>query len=145
MSAEENKAILRRVAEEVFNQGNLSVVDELFASDYVLHDPGVPVGELRGPEAFKEQWVSMFRTAFPDLQMTIEDQVAEGDKVASRYVGRGTHQGELMGISPTNKQVEVTGTITSRFADGKIVEEWNNFDTMGMMQQLGVVSPPEQA
>ncbi len=121
------------------------MVDELFASDYVLHDPGVPEGELRGPEAFKDQWVSMFRTAFPDLQITIEDQIAEGDKVASRYTSRGTHQGELMGIPATGKRVEVTGTIISRFAEGKIVEEWNNFDVMGMMQQLGVVSPPEQA
>jgi steroid delta-isomerase-like uncharacterized protein len=143
VSANENKATLRRVSEEVFNQGNLSVVDELFAPDYVLHDPGVPGGELRGLEAFKEQWVSMFRTAFPDLRIVIEDQVAEGDKVASRYTGSGTHQGELRGFPPTNNRVEVTGTITSRFAEGKIVEEWNNFDRMGMMEQLGIVPPLE--
>jgi steroid delta-isomerase-like uncharacterized protein len=143
VSANENKATLRRVSEEVFNQGNLSVVDELFAPDYVLHDPGVPGGELRGLEAFKEQWVSMFRTAFPDLRIVIEDQVAEGDKVASRYTGSGTHQGELRGFPPTNNRVEATGTITSRLAEGKIVEEWNNFDSMGMMQQLGIVPPLE--
>ena len=139
--ADENKATVRRVYDEVFNQGNLSVVDELFAPDYVLHDPGVPAGELLGLEAFKEQWVSMFRTAFPDLRIVIDDQVAEGDKVVSRYTGSGTHQGELRGFPPTNNRVEVTGTITSRFAEGKIVEEWNSIDSMGMMHQLGIVPP----
>ena len=141
LTANENKATVRRVPDEVFNQGNLSVVDELFAPDYVLHDPGILREELRGLEAFKEQWVSMFRTAFPDLRIVIEDQVAEGDKVATRYTGTGTHQGELMGFPPTNNRVEVTGTITSRFAEGKIVEEWDNIDSMGMMQQLGIVPP----
>jgi predicted ester cyclase len=143
VSASENKATVRRVFDEVFNQGNLSVVDELVAPDYVLHDPGVPAGELLGLEAYKEQWVSMFRTAFPDLRIVIDDQVAEGDKVASRYTGSGTHQGELRGFPPTNNGVEVTGTITSRFAEGKIVEEWNNIDGLGMMQQLGIVPPLE--
>ena len=100
VSATENKATARRVPDEVFSQGNLSVVDELFAPDYVLHDPGILREELRGLEAFKEQWVSMFRTAFPDLRIVIEDQVAEGDKVATRYTGTGTHQGELMGSPP---------------------------------------------
>jgi predicted SnoaL-like aldol condensation-catalyzing enzyme len=96
--SEENKAILRRATDEVFTGGNLDVVDDLFAPSYILHDPGIPGGELRGIESFKQQWVSMFRTAFPDLQLNVEDQVAEGDKVATRYTGRGTHQGELMGI-----------------------------------------------
>jgi predicted ester cyclase len=143
VSASENKATVRRVLNEGFNQGNQSVVDELLAPNYVLHDPGVPGGELRGLEAFKEQWVLMLRTAFPDLRIVIDDQVAEGDKVASRYTGSGTHQGELRGFPPTNNRVEVTGTITSRFVEGKIVEEWNNFDSMGMMQQLGIVPPLE--
>ena len=134
---------MRRVPNEVFIQRSLSVVDELIAPDYVLHNPGVPKGELRGLEAYKEQWVSMFRTAFPDLRIVIEDQVAEGDKMASRYTGSGTHQGELRGFPPTNNRVEVTGTITSRIVEGKIVEEWNNIDSMGMMQQLGIVPPLE--
>ena len=144
MSAE-NKAILRRVTDEVFTQGNLDVVDELFAPSYVLHDPGVPGGELRGIESFKQQWVSMFRTAFPDLQLSVEDQVAEGDKVVTRYTGRGTHQGELMGIPPTGNEVVVSGTIMSRVSGGRIEEEWNNFDALGMMQQLGVIPPPGQS
>jgi steroid delta-isomerase-like uncharacterized protein len=142
--SEENKAILRRVTDEVFGQGNLDLVDELFAADYVLHDPGIPGGELRGPEDFKQRWVSMFRTAFPDLQLSIEDQVAEGDKVVTRYVGRGTHRGELMGIAPTGMVVSVGGIIISRVSGGRIEEEWNNFDALGMMQQLGVIPPPEQ-
>ncbi len=142
--SEENKATLRRVTDEVFSQGNLDEVDELFAPNYVLHDPGIPGGELRGTESFKQQWVSMFRTAFPDLQLSVEDQVAEGDKVVTRYTGRGTHQGELMGIPPTDNEVVVSGTIISRVSGGRIEEEWNNFDALGMMQQLGVIPPPEQ-
>ncbi len=140
--SEENKALLRRVTDEVFNQGNLDVVDELFAPNYVLHDPGIPGGELRGTEGFKQQWVSMFRTAFPDLQLSVEDQVAEGDEVVTRYTGRGTHRGELMGIAPTNNEVVVSGIIMSRVSGGRIEEEWNNFDALGMMQQLGVVPQP---
>ena len=143
--SEENKAILRRVTDEVFTQGNLDVVDELFSPDYVLYDPGVPGGELRSTESFKQQWVSMFRTAFPDLQPSVEDQVAEGDKVVTRYTGRGTHQGELMGIPPTGNEVVVSGTIMSPVSDGRIEEEWNNFDALGMMQQLGVIPPPGQS
>ncbi len=143
--SEDNKAILRRITDEVFNQGNLDVVDELFAPNYVLHDPGVPGGELRGVESFKQQWVSMFRTAFPDLQLTVQDQVAEGDRVVTRYVGRGTHRGELMGIPPTNNVALVSGMIMSRVSGGRVEEDWNNLDTFGMMQQLGVVPSPGQS
>ncbi len=143
--SEENKAILRRVNEEVFSQGNLDLVDELLSPDYVLHDPGLPGGELRGTDSFRQQWVSMFRNAFPDLQLSVEDQIAEGDTVVTRYTGRGTHQGELMGIPPTNNEVVVSGTIVSRVSGGGIEEEWNNFDALGMMRQLGVIPPPGQA
>ena len=142
--SEENKAILRRINDKVFSQGNLDLVDELLSPNYVLHDPGIPGGELRGPEGFKNQWVSMFRTAFPDLQLSIEDQVAEGDKVVTRYTGRGTHQGELMGIPPTNNEAVVSGMIMSRVSGGRVEEEWNNFDALGMMQQLGLIPPPGQ-
>ncbi len=117
-------------------------MDELFSPNYVLHDPGIPGGELRGTESFKQKWVSMFRTAFPDLQLSVEDQVAEGDKVVTRYTGRGTHQGELMGLPPTNNEAVVSGIIVSRVSGGRIEEEWNNFDALGMMQQLGVIPPP---
>ncbi len=86
----------------------------------------------------------MYRSAFPDLQATVEDQVAEGDKVASRFTFRGTHRGELAGIPPTGNQVEVTGIVISRIEGGKGAEDWSNYDALGMMQQLGVVPPPGQ-
>ncbi len=143
VSAEDNKALARRLIEEMFNRGNLEAADELFAPDYVNHDPGSPE-RIRGPEGIK-RYVGVYRTAFPDLQLTIEDQVAEGDKVASRWTGRGTHQGDLMGIAPTGNRATTTGITIDRISGGKVVETWANFDVMGMMQQLGVIPSPEQA
>jgi steroid delta-isomerase-like uncharacterized protein len=142
MSMEENKALFRRFIEEIINQGNLAIVDELFGSDYIYHAPGSP--EFRGPEGVN-QFVMMYRSAFPDLHLTVEDLIAEGDKVVTRWTMRGTHRGELMGIPATGKQVSVPGIVISRFANGKIVEEWENFDTLGLMQQLGLVPTPGQA
>lgn len=139
MSVEENKAIFRRIVEEGFNKGNLAIVDELVATNHVNHTDNV-----HGPEEYK-QFITMYRTAFPDLHMTIEDQIAEGDKVVNRWTSRGTHKGDLMGIPPTGKQTTVTGMYVARIIGGKIVEEWGNFDALGMMQQLGVVPPPGQA
>jgi steroid delta-isomerase-like uncharacterized protein len=141
--SEENKALVRRSFEEVFNQGNLDAVDEIFASDYLLHDPTSPE-EIRGTEGMK-QYVSMYRTAFPDLQQTIEDQIAEGEKVATRLIGRGTHQGELMGIPPTGNRVEASGIVINRISGGKIAESWATYDALAMMQQLGVISAPGQS
>jgi steroid delta-isomerase-like uncharacterized protein len=139
-SEDENKAISRRADEELFNRGNLDVADELFAPDFVYHDPAG--GELRRPESVKG-YAAMLRDAFPDLQQTIEEQMAEGDKVAYRWTARGTHEGELMGIAPTGKRVEFTGIAVARLANGKIEEIWENYDALGMMQQLGVVPSPE--
>jgi steroid delta-isomerase-like uncharacterized protein len=139
MSVEENKAIFRRIVEEGFNKGNLAIVDELVATNHVNHTDNV-----HGPEEYK-QFINMYRTAFPDLHMTIEDQIAEGDKVVNRWTSRGTHKGELMGIPPTGKQTTVTGMYVARIIGGKIVEEWGNLDALGMMQQIGVVPPPGQA
>ena len=138
MSTEENKAILRRNVEEAFNKGNLAVADENMATDYVCHAPGGQ--EFKGPEGFK-QLVTVYCTAFPDIHMTVEDMVAEGDKVAHRLKMRGTHKGELMGIAPTGKQVTATSINISRFAGGKEVEAWTSMDLLGIMQQLGVVPP----
>ena len=138
MSAEEKKAIVRRLFEELWNQGKLDVADEIFATDYIFHEP--IAGEVRGPEGFK-QFVSMYRIAFPDLQFRIEDQIAEGDKIVTRWTATGTHKGELMGISPTSVQVTVTGIGIARTDGGKIVEFWDNYDALGMLQQLGVVPP----
>ena len=134
--SEANKALVRRFYEEVLERGNLALVDELFASNYVYHEPAV--GEVKGPEGIK-QLAAMYRTAFPDLRMTIEDLVAEGDKVVSRWTGRGTHRGELMGVAPTGKEMTVTGVVISRIIGGKFVEDWENYDTLGMMQQLGAL------
>ena len=139
MSVEENKAIFRRIVEEGFNKGNLAIVDELVATNHVNHTDNV-----HGPEEYK-QFITMYRTAFPDLHMTIEDQIAEGNKVVNRWTSRGTHKGDLMGIPPTGKQTTVTGMYVARIIGGKIVEEWGNLDALGMMQQLGVVPPPGQA
>jgi steroid delta-isomerase-like uncharacterized protein len=139
MSVKENKAIFRRIVEEGFNKGNLVIVDELVAANHVNHADNV-----RGPEEYK-QFITMYRTAYPDLHMTVEDQIAEGDKVVNRWTSRGTHQGDLMGIPPTGKQVTLTGTYVARIVGGKIIEEWGNFDALGMMQQLGVVPSPGQA
>jgi steroid delta-isomerase-like uncharacterized protein len=137
VSTEENKAISRRADEELFDRGNLDVADELFASDFVYHDPAS--GEdWHGPESVK-QYATMMRAAFPDLHYIVEDQIAEGDKVVTRYTASGTHQGELMGIASTGNRVEITGISITRIEDGKIEEIWENYDTLGMMQQLGVI------
>jgi steroid delta-isomerase-like uncharacterized protein len=140
---EANKALTRRFYEEGWNQGNLAVFDELLASNHVLHDPGFPE-PIHGLEGFKQYYAS-YRTAFPGNQLTVEDYIAEGDTVVSRWTGRGTHKGDLMGIAPTGKQVTVTGISIQRIANGKIVEEWSNYDMLGMLQQLGVASMPGQA
>ncbi len=141
MSTEENKAIIRRIIEEAFNKGNLAVVDDLMATNHVYHEPSGQ--EVNGPEGFK-QMITTYRTAFPDLHLTIDDMVAEGDKVAFRFIFRGTHKGDLMGIAPTGKQVTLTVTVISRFVGGKEVEAWENADSLGMMQQMGVVPPMGQ-
>ena len=141
MSTEENKAKQRRIWEEVLNQGDLSVADEIIPPNYVYHGPmGM---EFKGPEGFK-QIITMYRTAFPDIHITVDDMVAEGDKVVSRITARGTHKGELMGIAPTGKQIIITGIYISRYVGGKEVEVWASSDMLGMMQQLGVAPPMGQ-
>ena len=137
MSTENNKALIRRVNEEAINQGNLALLDELVGSDYVEYDPNYPQ-PVRGAEGLK-QYFQTFRSAFPDLHFTIEDIIGEGDTVAVRQTGRGTHQGELFGIPPTGKQLTVTAMHFHRFVNGKVVESWVNSDSMGMLQQLGVI------
>ena len=136
MSTEQNKMNNRRVFEEAFNQGNLAVIDEVCAPNYVLNDP---TGPVRGPAGFK-QFITMYRAAFPDLHFTIEEEIAEGDRVVVRWTARGTHWGELMGIPPTGKPATVTViTIARAAANGKFEEVWNNLDSLGMLQQLGVL------
>jgi len=140
VSTEENKAIFRRYVEEVGNEGNLELADEIF-DRYLAHQPDGSVLE-RGPEDVK-RFMGEFREAFHDFHSTIEDQIAEGDKVVTRWRMRGTHEGEFRGIAPTGKELEVTGIGIFRFSpEGKVVESWDSFDQLGMMQQLGAI--PEQ-
>ncbi len=141
MSTEANKSIVRRGLEEPWT--NIGVIDELVADTYVAYDPAVPE-PIRGPQGAREN-AEMYLAAFPDGRITVDDQLAEGDMVATRWTGRGTHQGELMGIAPTGKQTTVSGTTISRVEAGKIVEEWTNWDTLGLMVQLGVVPTPARA
>ncbi len=142
MSAEENKAVFRRYVEEVGNEGNLDLADEIF-DRYYAYQPDGSVLE-RGPEDVK-RFMGEFRRAFADFHTDIEDMVAEGDKVATRWRMRGTHRGEFRGIAPTDKEVEVTGIGIFRFSEeGKVVESWDNFDQLGMMRQLGAISEPGQ-
>ena len=137
MSVEENKAIVHRFMEEVVRKGNLVSANEIFAADFVYHPPpeGLPT---RGPEAIIQR-VTTIRTAFPDIQYTVEDEIAEGDKVVHRLTGRGTHQGQFLGIPPTGKQVTWTVIAIYRIAGGKIAERWLNVDDLGIMQQLGAI------
>jgi predicted ester cyclase len=134
MSTEENKANSRRLAERI-NQGDLTVIDELCTPNHVSHNPPTTT---HGPEEYKQSF-SMLLTAFPDLHLTIEDQIAEGDKVATRLTVSGTHKGEFMGIPPTGKHVKITGISISHWVDGKSDEVWINNDILGFLQQLGVV------
>jgi steroid delta-isomerase-like uncharacterized protein len=140
MSSEQNKTIVRRLLEEPWT-GNLRVVDELIDPKYIGYDPSIPE-PLRGPDGFKEN-VATYLAAYSDARITVDEQIAEGDKVATRWTGRGTHDGDLMGVSPTGKKVTVSGLTFSRIANGKVIEEYTNWDTFGMMQKLGVV--PELA
>ena len=140
--ADADKTLARRYL-DMWNQGNMAVLREIIAPDCVHYDPALPE-VIRGPEAF-EQIVQMYRTAFPDLAFTLEDAIAEGDRVAFRWRARGTQRGELMGIPPTGITGEVTGMEFLRVAGGQIVEDWTNWDALGLLQQLGAVPKPGQA
>lgn len=136
--SEANKAIARLDFEEIWSNQNLDVVDELYPEDHVRHDPADPQGGVNGVEAYKQLVAGYFR-AFPDLHFTVDDMIAEGDKVVTRWTATGTHKGELMDIPPTGTNVSVTGISIQRIENGKVLEEWVNWDTMGLMQQLGVI------
>jgi len=134
---EANKAAYQRLNQEAWSQGQLDVVDEIISPGYVYHEPAL--GEVAGPDGLK-QTIGVFRSAYPDLQFTIEDTIGQGDLVALRWSAAGTHEGELMGIPATGLTTTTTGINVARFdADGMIVEEWSTWDVLGLMQQLGVV------
>lgn len=140
---EANKAIARRVVEDIFNAGRLEVADEIVTPDFVGHDPASPE-PITGPEGLRRQ-AEGYRTAFPDVRLTIEDEIAEGDRVVTRWSARGTHEGELFGIPATGKQATVTGITIDRIDDGRIVETWTNWDTLGLLQQLGAIPAMAEA
>src|SRR5215216_3442745 len=118
-----NKATVRRFLEEAFGQGKLEVVDEVLDPDFVCHDPNSETGEIRGADTVKGE-VGYFHNAFPDFRWTVEDQVAEGDKVTTRYTLSGTHEGEFFGVPASGRRGEVSGINIDRFEGGKLVEEW---------------------
>jgi steroid delta-isomerase-like uncharacterized protein len=139
MMSEENKDFVRRGWEEVANQKNMDALEEFYAADAVWHEPGQV---LQGLEEIR-QYVALNFAAFPDVNFTIEDVIAEGDKVVTRWTVRGTHQGETEEYGPpTGRQIELEGLTISRIEGGKIVEEWERFDNLSFMQQLGLA--PEQ-
>lgn len=144
-SIEANKTVARRVADEVWNQGNMAAVDDLFTATTVTHGR-TTAEDIQGAEGFK-QYVTKLRTTFPDLHLTIEDQIAEADKVANRFTMHGTQKGELpMGpgntIPATGTEVTVTGIVINRLENGKIAETWVNVDQLELLQQLGLFPPP---
>jgi steroid delta-isomerase-like uncharacterized protein len=142
MSEEESKAIVRQYF-GVWEEGNLELLDELLAPDYVNHTPATP--ELpTGPEGVKGV-VSMFRDGMPDLRVVIEDMIAEDDKVATRYTLEGTHEGALFGVPPTGQRLSIKSISVERVSHGKIIEHWRVTDELGMMQQLGVIPAQEHA
>src|ERR1700746_1250360 len=132
---EANKSLIRRLIEEAVNKGNFKVMDEIISTDYVYREP--TAGEKRGRAGY-QKIVTTYRNAFPDIKLTIEEQVAEGDKVVTRTSGGGTHRGELFGAAPTGKRVSgVSGIVVTRIANGKVVEDNWVYDALGMMRQLG--------
>jgi steroid delta-isomerase-like uncharacterized protein len=142
MSTEQNKTVVRRFFDEVCNQRKLEIADELVAATHTLHDPSIP-GAKPGPKGLA-QTIATYQNAFNDAHWAVEEVLAENDKVVVRWTGHGTHTGELPGIPPTGKRVTVPGVWIFRIAGGQIAESWDVWDTMGMLQQLGVIPAPGQ-
>ena len=141
MSAEQAKAIVKRLFDEFYNGGKVDVADEIFAAEVTLYDAGVPV--KGGPAVFKQRQHAQL-AATPDFHMTLEDVIVEGDKAAYRWTMRGTHTGPMRGIPPTGKSIAMSGMTILRIDGGKIVEGWHNYDMLGLLQQLGVIPMPGQ-
>jgi steroid delta-isomerase-like uncharacterized protein len=136
-------AASRQLLEQSFNEGNFELADQLIASDAVNHDPAEPaeLRALRGPELLRRT-VNLYRTAFPDVRITVDDVIAADEKVVLRWHSEGTHRGELAGLAPTGAQGSVTGISIDQWKDGKVVETWTEWDNLGLARQLGA-APPE--
>ena len=137
MSLAENKAVVNRSTDEIWNKGNMAMIDELYTTDFVMHDPSQGDGDL---EHFK-QYASGVHTGIPDLYIATDDLVAERDLVVKRWTARGTHKGEFMGVPATGNQIDVKGIEIYRIAGGKVAEIWGVMDALGLMQQIGVIPP----
>ena len=144
MSTEQNKVTAGRWFLDIITQGKLAVADEIYAANHIIHDPHAPPGGWPiGPEGLKAV-ATIFGGGFSGWNITLEDQIAEGDKVATRWAASATHTGPLMGMPATGKTVRVTGVNVARFAAGKIAESWFNFDMLTLLQQVGAIPSPEQ-
>jgi steroid delta-isomerase-like uncharacterized protein len=139
--SEENKEKVRRFMEEAFGQGKTEVLDEVVDPDFVCWDPNSETGEIRGLDTIKGE-VGYFQSAFPDFFWRVEDQVAEGEKVTTRYTFGGTHQGEFFGVPASGRRVEISGINVDRFEGGKLVEEWASYDLLGGLSQIGAIPEP---
>jgi steroid delta-isomerase-like uncharacterized protein len=142
MSTEEANKRQARAGYQAMNEGKVEVMDQALAPNYVLHTAATPEQGTR--EAVKQGFVAI-RSAFPDWRFLVEDQVAEGDKVVTRWTARGTHKGEFNGIPPTGKEMTMAGITFVRMQDGVITDEWVQMDTLGMLQQLGAIPAPSQS
>jgi steroid delta-isomerase-like uncharacterized protein len=133
------KSFVHRILDEAFNQGNLAILDELIAPDGISHHLswGTPANRMG-----LKQLIAMFRTAFPDLNCTVQDEIIQGDKVAAHWTMRGTHKGLFLGNSPTSKSISVMGLIYARIENDQVIENYILIDQMGILQQLGLVPPP---
>ena len=139
MSAEQNKSIVRRWIEEGWNKHNVAVIDQVYAPNYVEHEPEPQT--VNSSEALK-QYVGAYLTAFPDLNLSIEDLIAEGDKVVWRFQSMGHQNGPFLGMPPTGKAGNITGIVIFRLENSRIVEGWVNIDVLGLLQQIGMIPMP---
>jgi steroid delta-isomerase-like uncharacterized protein len=139
MSTDRTDSLIRRLLENAFNQGTLTVVDELFAPNGIAHS--VVWGMPRNRQGLK-QMIALFRSAFPDLHCTVEDEISAGDRLAAHWTMRGTHTGAFLGNSPTNRSIVIQGISFARTENHQIAEDWTLIDQMSILQQLGIVPPP---
>lgn len=137
-SLAQNLAVVSRIWNEIWNKGRLEASNEVFSKDYLGH---LPLMTVHGPEEFKNL-VKVYLQAFPDVHLSVEDTFGCGDRVTVCWISRGTHLGEMMGTPPSNKKIEVIGISIFRMAGGQVAEEWEGFDTLGMMQQIGAIPTP---
>ncbi|WP_306058311.1 ester cyclase [Natronococcus wangiae] len=140
--AGQNEELARRDIEEVWNEGNYDLIDDLYAEDFVHHDPAYP-GEIRGPDGQKE-YVRMYRTTLGGPNVTIDELISDGDIVSLRWSGHGRHEKELMGVEPTHEELELAGMTMARIEDGNVAEMWSHYDALGLLRQIGAVESPTE-